>query len=613
MSRKNIFILFLALLISFSGIVFAQTRDNCDELYNNYANLIELYDSNQDNQLSLSEVYRAVSAWMEYAFDNDSLLGILSFSRSKCSVPSQENDPVFGRFSASSTTVAVGEPITLVVEARDNDGLDYVWAYYQSRWHRDYADGTEFTGRFTFSESKAGVYTYRGYVYGRKPDGSREGAWTEPRTVTVTVEESLDCQELYWFDNQHLTCGYKQFCGDYVYQGLQTFETEAACAAALASQATDCSDYGSQYWCADYDEWALECRGQGNIIPLGDKFCYSGSNRYDYCGTCQETIENHPLAGTLSVSKSSVSAGESFNLTISAQDGDGVKMLKAFLGDKWHTNYCDDQTSCSKIYTLEESEPGDYYYYGYIFGYLPDGDLEYDWTTPKYVKVAVGRAASRGPDLIISSIVLEPVSPDTNDEISFAITIKNIGDEKMPDVDGGIITKVSSDSLAYSGWRICDAMTEELDPGESDTIDCPIFQVLSEGSHSFTFLVDSSARLSETNESNNEKVKTFSVSSAGGGDGGGDETACTDSDGGANFYQYGEADSNVSGVEGRIDCCKMYYSTDMGDSVEHIGPGGGACVDSGPYLYEAICENDIPYMMVYQCPDGCQNGVCVRE
>jgi len=87
---------------------------------------------------------------------------------------------------------------------------------------------------------------------------------------------------------------------------------------------------------------------------------------------------------------------------------------------------------------------------------------------------------------------------------------------------------------------------------------------------------------------------------------------CNDSDGGKNYYVKGTANSTVSGVEGRVDCCKLYYSSNLGDAVKHIGPGGGACVDSGPYLYEAICGSDgNPTTVVYQCPNGCQNGACV--
>jgi hypothetical protein len=43
-----------------------------------------------------------------------------------------------------------------------------------------------------------------------------------------TCEDS-DCKNLYWFDSASKECGYKEFCGLYMYQGLRTFETKDEC------------------------------------------------------------------------------------------------------------------------------------------------------------------------------------------------------------------------------------------------------------------------------------------------------------------------------------------------------------------------------------------------
>jgi amicyanin len=42
------------------------------------------------------------------------------------------------------------------------------------------------------------------------------------------------CHDLYWFDSTHSVCGIKQFCGMYMYQGLQTFPTLQECQDALS-------------------------------------------------------------------------------------------------------------------------------------------------------------------------------------------------------------------------------------------------------------------------------------------------------------------------------------------------------------------------------------------
>ena len=85
----------------------------------------------------------------------------------------------------------------------------------------------------------------------------------------------------------------------------------------------------------------------------------------------------------------------------------------------------------------------------------------------------------------------------------------------------------------------------------------------------------------------------------------GRDSNCTDSDGGINYYKYGES---WLGSDGISDCCKNNYTTNLGDITKNIGPGGGPCVDSGPYLYEAYCKDGIPSLIIKQC--DCKNGVC---
>lgn len=50
---------------------------------------------------------------------------------------------------------------------------------------------------------------------------------------------NLDCKSLYWFDNSNKECGQKQFCGMYMYYGLQTFETKGECESALNNSSKD--------------------------------------------------------------------------------------------------------------------------------------------------------------------------------------------------------------------------------------------------------------------------------------------------------------------------------------------------------------------------------------
>ncbi|MEK6855322.1 MAG: hypothetical protein AABX73_03820 [Nanoarchaeota archaeon] len=47
------------------------------------------------------------------------------------------------------------------------------------------------------------------------------------------ISKQKDCKNLYWFDNENKECGQKEFCGLYVYQGLQTFESKTQCEKSL--------------------------------------------------------------------------------------------------------------------------------------------------------------------------------------------------------------------------------------------------------------------------------------------------------------------------------------------------------------------------------------------
>lgn len=661
----KITIISLLFLVSFGGLVFAE--ESCPVLYNKQSVLINGYDKNQDKKVSLEEAYQAVSDWYNNSISDVVLLDILKFSRQNCVIPSIENDPVSGTLSSPVTQVNVGETIVLTVTGKDNDGLQNLWAYYQGKWHNKPVQGVTATTTFSFSESKPGTYTYKGYIYGSQPTGIKETSWTTPQTVTVTVVE-------------------------------HTTDTVINCQ----------QKYGEGYWCTNYNDWQKECLNKGkiNYLPKGEMcFLSNGGNAY-YCGTCKD--EGNDLAsGTLSVSSTIVKPGDNITLTVTGQDDNGLYSLLVYYQGAWHSELVQG-TTASKTFSFSESQAGIYNYFGYVYGKTPNGNLEFNWTEPKMVTVTVANQQAQGPDLIVSSVTTSPSSLTASDDVDFKVTIKNVGTQQMPIVSGGIITKVSSSSMEGSGYRICDAMTTRLQAGESATIDCSIAQKLSQGNYSFTFFVDSSNRLTEGNENNNTLSKSIQVATGSStqndpvsgtlsasaketdtehefvlsvtaqddqgvdqirmfykGDwhtfdcagqksctktyqlsesiigtytyyakvygydlnGNSENTdtnpsyvrvmittaniiSCTDSDGGANYYTYGAATPGSSAIEGRSDCCKTQYSTNMGDAVNHIGTGGGSCVSSGIYLYEAICQNGIPYMTVYACPNGCQNGFC---
>jgi len=160
-------------------------------------------------------------------------------------------------------------------------------------------------------------------------------------------------------------------------------------------------------------------------------------------------------------------------------------------GTTSYTDYCIDSS------TLKE-----YYCTDFTAGGL-GGAAEEIYQCPYGCRNGACLRESELPDLIITSVEYTPSSPTPNDTLEFRVTVKNIGEDIESLVSGGIITRISSESLPSPGWRICDAIIDPLDSGESVVVDCPIFTYLPTGTHQFTFFVDYNNRIVEADESNN--------------------------------------------------------------------------------------------------------------
>ena len=71
------------------------------------------------------------------------------------------------------------------------------------------------------------------YLAGMSNDGAFLVKYSEPTPPTPSENETGECKTLWYFDDQSVQCQQKQFCGDYMYQSLHTFETEEECKAAF--------------------------------------------------------------------------------------------------------------------------------------------------------------------------------------------------------------------------------------------------------------------------------------------------------------------------------------------------------------------------------------------
>lgn len=69
-------------------------------------------------------------------------------------------------------------------------------------------------------------------------------SWANVKTVSLETLNSYPdystaaCQYKWWFDSSHTTCAYSQFCGAYMYLGLQTFDLQTDCQTHLSSSPT---------------------------------------------------------------------------------------------------------------------------------------------------------------------------------------------------------------------------------------------------------------------------------------------------------------------------------------------------------------------------------------
>lgn len=60
--------------------------------------------------------------------------------------------------------------------------------------------------------------------------------------IVSAQQEGAGCENRYWFDDNDKSCSQKEFCGAYMYQGLQTFDSEEECEDALDDSDDDEND-----------------------------------------------------------------------------------------------------------------------------------------------------------------------------------------------------------------------------------------------------------------------------------------------------------------------------------------------------------------------------------
>ncbi len=206
-------------------------------------------------------------------------------------------------------------------------------------------------------------------------------------------------------------------------------------------------------------------------------------------------------------------------------------------------------------------------------------------------------SSQASPDLKVEEITFTPPAPVAGEAVTFTAVIKNVGDASAADI--AVASSVNCSGYGWSGGTA--PIQVALAPGEVYSY---AFSHVFNAEDACTVTMRVSAG-GDSNPDNDQGSISLGI---------GLPITCTDSDGGQEYGIKGAATSSSRDIEGRIDCCKLQHSTFAGDSVAHIGPGGGPCTAEAPYLYEAVCgEDKMPTMVVYRCPNGCNNGACVEN
>ncbi len=100
-----------------------------------------------------------------------------------------------------------------------------------------------------------------------------------------------ECKDLYWFDNQTRECGLKSFCGTYMYQGLQTFNTKEECQKALeegeavpVESPTPENECKTLYW---FDSRSKAC----GLKSFCGAYMYQGLRTFKEKEECQKALD----------------------------------------------------------------------------------------------------------------------------------------------------------------------------------------------------------------------------------------------------------------------------------------------------------------------------------
>jgi len=176
-------------------------------------------------------------------------------------------------------------------------------------------------------------------------------AGTTVNLIWNVLTRNSSCQSLYYIDDTNKNCGQKDFCGMYMYQGLETFESKAECENSVnysqeggpmsihcqyITTENSCNNYGSNLCTWDTEKNYCEIkRGCENC----NKSCPNGSTNEN--GICIKKLSNGKNAEIKimpqTASENAIARLGELNFTIELKEvgrGDDAKVVYELSGNK---------------------------------------------------------------------------------------------------------------------------------------------------------------------------------------------------------------------------------------------------------------------------------------
>jgi hypothetical protein len=320
--------------------------------------------------------------------------------------------PPSGTLSVSPTQLLPNQSAQITVSGRDDNGVYAIFAHFNGQWNSfncQNQPSCSFT--WTFTPPSAGNFDVYGYVVGITSTGQREGTWTNPNKITITVTSgqpppvspetppsgTLSVSPTQLLPNQSAQITVSGRDDNGVYAIFAHFNGQW--------NSFNCQNQPSCSF-----TWTFTPPSAGNFDVYGYVVGITSTGQREGTWTNPNKITitvtsgqpppvspETPPSGTLSVSPTQLLPNQSAQITVSGRDDNGVYAIFAHFNGQWNSFNCQNQPSCSFTWTFTPPSAGNFDVYGYVVGITSTGQREGTWTNPNKITITVTSGGGGGP------------------------------------------------------------------------------------------------------------------------------------------------------------------------------------------------------------------------